>query len=113
MAALRSLRPDIAILSESACPEQLRRKLPELADVPMLWVGDNVHKGLAVVSFTGSELALDQSHRTTNQYNRASSGNRSEIFPLACGGTIMIAKRVEPTTRAAASRSMIVLIGAD
>jgi hypothetical protein len=55
MAALRSLGPDIAILSESACPEQLRRKLPELADVPMLWVGDNVHKGLAVVSFTGSD----------------------------------------------------------
>jgi exodeoxyribonuclease-3 len=68
IAALRSLRPDIAILSEVASPERLRKDLPELADMPIIWVGDNLNKGLAVISFTGSELALDQSHRTTNQY---------------------------------------------
>jgi exodeoxyribonuclease III len=68
MAALRSLRPDIAILSEVACPEQLRRKLPELGDMPIVWVGSNPNKGLAIISFTGSQLALDCSHRTTNQY---------------------------------------------
>jgi hypothetical protein len=68
IAALRSLCPDIAILSEVASPERLRRELPELNDVPIVWVGDNVHKGLAVISFTGSELALDQSHQTANQY---------------------------------------------
>jgi exodeoxyribonuclease-3 len=67
MAALRSLRPDIAILSEVACPDKLRRELPELADMPIVWVGTNPNKGLAVISFTGSELALDCSHRTTNQ----------------------------------------------
>jgi exodeoxyribonuclease-3 len=39
-----------------------------MADMPIVWVGDNVNKGLAVISFTGSGLAIDHSHRTTNQY---------------------------------------------
>jgi hypothetical protein len=68
IAALRSLRPDIAILSEVANPERLRTALPELADIPIVWVGTNPNKGLAVISFTGSELALDCSYRTTNRY---------------------------------------------
>jgi hypothetical protein len=68
MAALRSLRPDIAILSEVACPEQLRLRLPELKDIPTVWVGGSSNKGLAVISFTGSELALDVSYKMTNQY---------------------------------------------
>jgi exodeoxyribonuclease III len=68
MVALRSLRPDIAILSEVARPERLRRDLPELGAVPIVWVGSNPNKGLAVVSFTGSQLALDISYKTTNEY---------------------------------------------
>ena len=67
-AALRSLHPDIAILSEVACPERLRTQLPELAGVPIVWVGENPAKGLAVLSFAGDELALDSSYQRTNQF---------------------------------------------
>ena len=35
-AALRSLRPDIAVLSEVACPEKLRDQVYELCDVPIV-----------------------------------------------------------------------------
>lgn len=66
--ALRSLRPDIAVLSEVSCPSILRRKSPELSRVPMVWVGDNANKGLAVLSFGGDELTLDRSYREANQY---------------------------------------------
>jgi len=68
LGALRSLRPDIAVLSEVARPEILRSKLPELNRVPMVWVGDKANKGLAIVSFGGDELILDTSYRETNQY---------------------------------------------
>src|SRR5882757_5016921 len=66
--ALRSLRPDIAVLSEVSCPEILRRKTPELCQFPMVWIGDNANKGLSVVSFCGDELILDGSYRKANQY---------------------------------------------
>jgi Endonuclease/Exonuclease/phosphatase family len=68
LASLRSLRPDIAVLSEVASPEKLRVQAPELSRLPIVWVGSNPNKGLAIVSFTGSELALDKSYRDTNQY---------------------------------------------
>lgn len=68
LAALRSLRPDIAVLSEVACPEKLRNQAHELCGVPIAWVGDNPNKGLAVLSFTGHGFALDSSYRNTNQY---------------------------------------------
>jgi hypothetical protein len=53
---LLSMRPDIAILSEVANPETLRKTLPELSYLPIVWVGSNPNKGLAIISFTGSEL---------------------------------------------------------
>ena len=68
VAALHSLRPDIAVLSEVACAEKLRDQVQELNEASVIWVGDNPNKGLAVVSFTGGKLALDNSHRSTNQY---------------------------------------------
>jgi hypothetical protein len=68
LAGLVALRPDIAVLSEVACPEKLRREAPQLSGVPIVWVGSNPNKGLAVVSFTGSGLELDGSYRDTNQY---------------------------------------------
>jgi hypothetical protein len=68
MMPLLSMRPDIAILSEVASPEKLRKKLPELSDLPIVWVGSNQNKGLAIISFTGSTLALDVSYRAANQY---------------------------------------------
>jgi exodeoxyribonuclease-3 len=68
LAALSALRPDIAILSEVACPEKLRSQLPALEELPIVWVGNNPNKGLAVLSFTGSDLELDPSYRSSNQF---------------------------------------------
>jgi hypothetical protein len=68
LAALSSLSPDIAILSEVACPERLRSQLPVLEGMPMVWVGNKANKGLAVVSFTGSKIELDSSYRPNNQF---------------------------------------------
>jgi exodeoxyribonuclease-3 len=82
MKPLRSMRPDIAILSEVADPERLRQKLPELMDVPIVWVGSNPNKGLAVISFTGSALELDNSYRTTNQYIAPVQVNGQRSFRL-------------------------------
>jgi exodeoxyribonuclease-3 len=66
---LRKLRPDMAVLSEVACSKRLRKSRPELHELPIIWVGDkNPNKGLAVISFTGSELALDASYRKTNKF---------------------------------------------
>lgn len=74
--ALLSLRPDIAVLSEVASPAVIRPKVRELRESPIVWVGNNPHKGLAVVSFAGNKLALDPSCRSTNQY----------IAPVHVGG---------------------------
>ncbi len=62
-AALRSLRPDVAVISECASPERLRPKL-DLArrGVDLLWVGRNPHKGLAVLGFKGNRVRLLPSH---------------------------------------------------
>jgi hypothetical protein len=68
LAALHALRPDIAILSEVACPEKLGSKLPALEGLPIVWVGNKPNKGLAVVSFTGSSVELDASYRASNQF---------------------------------------------
>jgi exodeoxyribonuclease III len=66
--ALLALRPDIAVLSEVASPARLRLKARQLDELPIVWVGDNPHKGLAVMSFTGSSLVLDASYRNSNRY---------------------------------------------
>lgn len=63
--ALLALRPDIAVLSEVGCPEVLA-KTPQTGELPISWIGDNPHKGLAVISFTGNKLVLDASCRSTN-----------------------------------------------
>ncbi len=80
--ALAALRPDIAILSEVACPDRLRLQVPEFSELPIVWVGDNPNKGLAVVSFAGDELALDSSYRNTNQYIAPIHVNGSRSFRL-------------------------------
>lgn len=82
LAALASLQPDIAILSEVACPERLRIQAPELSRLPMVWVGDNPNKGLAVVSFADDELVLDSSYRSTNHYIAPIHVNGSKSFRL-------------------------------
>jgi exodeoxyribonuclease-3 len=58
----------LLVLSEVASPAVLQAKVRQVHELPVVWVGDNPHKGLAVISFTGSKLVLDASCRNTNQY---------------------------------------------
>jgi len=66
-AALRSLRPDVAVISECACPKILGERLKPKLDlarrgVDIVWVGRNPHKGLAVLGFKGYRLDLLAGH---------------------------------------------------
>ena len=54
--ALEDLGPDIAIVPECENPERLWGKQPLLAPIPMEWIGDNEHKGLAVLAFNGYRI---------------------------------------------------------
>ena len=56
-AVLAALAPDVAILSECADLEILRRKAPPFAPTGALWMGDNPQRGLAVFSFGGYRLS--------------------------------------------------------
>src|SRR5258708_12023961 len=68
LVALAALKPDIAVLSEIACPEKLRSKLPILSDLPLVWAGKNASKGLAVVSLTRSQPDLDPSYKSSHHF---------------------------------------------
>jgi hypothetical protein len=62
-AALRALRPDVAVISECAEPERLAAKLPLMRlGVDLVWVGRNPHKGLAVLGFKGARVRLLSGH---------------------------------------------------
>ena len=50
-AALERLQPDIAIVSECANGEILKRKAPEFSPSSQTWIGDNPNKGLGVFTF--------------------------------------------------------------
>ena len=67
--ALRSLAPDVAVLSECARPEIVveRAGLATLG-ADGVWIGDNRHKGLAVLGFNGYRLALDERYRPSHRY---------------------------------------------
>ena len=57
--ALMSLRPDIAVISECAEPERLRRLLRSWpCEGDPIWVGRNPTKGLAVLTFNGYRARL-------------------------------------------------------
>jgi exodeoxyribonuclease III len=64
--ALRRLAPDIAVVSECACPERLRA-LAALDDITgdPIWIGDNPNKGLAVLAFNGYRLSLAREFHPT------------------------------------------------
>ena len=74
---LVELRPDIAIVPESAEPEVVAAKLGERAGwSDVQWVGAQRHKGLAVYAFNGYTLTRD----------RACTGERRWLLPLqVCG----------------------------
>jgi hypothetical protein len=82
LAALHALKPDIAVVSEVACPEKLHSQLPALEGFPIVWVGNKPNKGLAVVSFTGSSLQLDASYRPSNQFVAPVHVNGAKSFRL-------------------------------
>jgi exodeoxyribonuclease-3 len=53
------LRPDIAIVPESADSQTLRSKRPDIRLSGHVWEGKNKHKGLGVMAFGAYELELD------------------------------------------------------
>ena len=54
LAALLTLRPDVAVLSECASPERLAERLGAGAlGCEPVWIGANRDKGLAVLAFNG------------------------------------------------------------
>ncbi len=67
--ALRSLKPDVAIICECAEPERLLRKsdLSE-AEAGVVWVGDNPNKGLAALAFNGFRVALAEEYDPSLHY---------------------------------------------
>ena len=63
LGALRSLRPDVAVISECAEPERFLRKSGLLeAEPEMVWIGANPNKGLAVLAFNGFRVALAEEY---------------------------------------------------
>lgn len=57
--ALLTLRPDIAVISECACPKILaQRGADSWIETDPVWIGENQHKGLGVFAFNGYRLRL-------------------------------------------------------
>ena len=67
--ALHSLAPDVAVLSECACPDIVaeRAGLASLG-ADSVWVGTNRHKGLAVLGFNRYRVALDERYEASHRY---------------------------------------------
>jgi exodeoxyribonuclease-3 len=68
-AALRALKPDVAIIAECAEPSRLaeRLDLSSLSADPV-WIGANPNKGLAVFAFNGHRIALAPGYRPRLRY---------------------------------------------
>ena len=61
--ALRSLKPDVAIICECAEPERFFEKSDLLeTEADMVWIGTNPYKGLAVLAFNGFRVALAEEY---------------------------------------------------
>ena len=67
--ALRSLEPDVAVVSECARPDIVveRAGLASLG-ADSVWIGANDHKGLAVLGFNGYRVALDERYKASHRY---------------------------------------------
>ena len=67
--ALRSLAPDVAVLSECARPDIVAERAG-LADLgaDSVWVGANRHKGLAALGFNGYRVSLDERYKASHRY---------------------------------------------
>ena len=67
--ALRSLKPDVAVLCECAKPEIVaeRAGLSGL-DNDSVWIGKNKHKGLAVFAYNGFRVTLDPIYNACHHF---------------------------------------------
>lgn len=64
--ALMRLRPDIAIVSECAAPQELRHAASaDCVNHNSIWIGDNRHKGLAVIAFNDLTASLGEPYYPT------------------------------------------------
>ena len=67
--ALLALRPDIAVISECAEPERLRRLTrSNWIENDPVWIGHSATKGLAVFTFNGYRARLSQSYWPNLRY---------------------------------------------
>ena len=75
--ALLGLKPDIAVISETAEPVRLReRSARRWFDQDPVWVGDNPSKGLGVFAFNGYRLGKADNH----------SGRLRYVLPVSVDG---------------------------
>ncbi len=67
--ALRSLQPDVAVLSECAKPELVAERAGLMGlDAESVWIGGNKHKGLAVLAYNGYRLRLDDAYQASHRF---------------------------------------------
>lgn len=94
--ALLSLRPDVAVISECAEPDRLRRltRLNWIENDPV-WIGRQATKGLAVFTFNGYQARLCESYLPNLRYIAPVRISGPSTFNLlavwaqnASGGTI-------------------------
>jgi endonuclease/exonuclease/phosphatase family metal-dependent hydrolase len=62
IAAIMALHPDLAIIQECECPDRLQSRSAAWRTRPSVWCGDSPTKGLAVISFSDAQLAIDATH---------------------------------------------------
>src|SRR5580704_11111456 len=65
---LLGLRPDIAIVSECAEPDRIRRRDADWLEGDPVWVGRNPHKGLGVFTFNGYTARIAEPYHPTLRY---------------------------------------------
>lgn len=66
---LLTLRPDIAVICECAEPERLRLRSKAIwIESAPVWIGRNLHKGLAVFAFNGYTVRLADAYHPALRY---------------------------------------------
>ena len=67
--ALMALKPDIAIVCETAEPSRLvERSSFDWIETEPVWIGDNPSKGIGVFAFNGYRVCLDPAHASRLRY---------------------------------------------
>ena len=67
--ALLDLQPDVAVVSETACPTRLlERSSRDWIEAEPAWVGDNPTKGLGVFGFNGYQVCIDPRYSPRHRF---------------------------------------------